>query len=275
MSAEATMQDGAAFYQGDSLHITFYDMLYGNVASSHYGDLEWYDALATHTGPRILDAGCGSGRVALALKRPGRDICAIDASAEMLQQAYNKASANPSADCRIVLSPQRLESFRFDSQFDLILLTYYSFSSLLHPEQRLACLKQVAAHLAPEGRAVLHLPAPELLRREVPPEELRRMQVEHKVNTGFGPSLLLAQFVSAMRYDAATNQRSMDLYAVLMDDAGNIMRQDMRRLVYACITAEDLAATAAEAGLAVLHTRSGFKQETGTELVAVLIHAPR
>lgn len=268
------VQDGAAFYRGDSLHVSFYDRLYGDLGN-RYGDVAWYDTLAEHTGKRILDAACGSGRILQALAKPGRSLTGFDASAELLAIANTKAAAVASPECHILLSPQRLETFTFKEQFDLIIVGYYAFSNLLHPALRHSCLKQIAAHLAPNGRAVLHLPAAELLRREVAPEELQAMRAEYSINTGLGPSLKLLQFVSAMQYDAASKVRSMDLHAVLTDEGSNILKHDPRRLYYACITAEELAAEAAAAGLSVVNTRSGFKQQTGTELVAVLIHAKR
>jgi len=271
---KAAGHDGAAFYQGDNLHVTFYDQLYGTNAQQ-YGDIAWYDVMAEQTGSRILDAGCGSGRVLLGLVRAGRDLTGIDASAELLQQAHRKAIALARPEYRIVLSPQRMENFRFERQFDLILCSYYSFSNLLYAEQRHACLKQIAEHLAPNGRVVLHLPAAELLSREVSATEIASMRAEHKINTGIGPSMVLLQFVTAMHYDPTLKRRSMDLHAVLSDSEGNVLKHDPRRVFYACISAEELAQEAASAGLAVINTDTGFKQQTATELLVVLTHAGR
>jgi SAM-dependent methyltransferase len=199
VSAE-TATDGAAFYQGSNLHVTFYDMLYGKNAG-RFGDLAWYNTLAEHLGSTILDGGCGSGRVMQALVRAGRDIVAFDASTELLQQANVKARAVASPQCSILLSRQRMETFKFAKAFNLMVFGYYGFSNLLEPEQRIGCLKQIAAHLAPRGLAVLHLPAAEQLCSEVPQAEIDKMHLQHKVATGIGPDLLLAQFVSAIQYD--------------------------------------------------------------------------
>ncbi len=263
--------DGSAFYQYDNLHTMLYDTLYGNSIQG-LGDLAWYDALATHTGPAILDAACGTGRVFAALAKPGRRIHAFDASPALLQQARVRA-ATLAPDCSVQLSQQRLESFSFAERFDLILLPYYSFGNLLDATSRQSCLQCIAAHLKPGGRAVIHLPAAELLRREVPAQELAQMRARYRLAMAEQPGLLVEQRVLAMEYLEARNLRVMHINAALLRDDGSVLKQHPATLFYACLTAEQMTQEAASAGLHLANVRHGFFKKSGgvdTELVLVL-----
>ena len=48
------------------------------------GDLDLYRALAARTGGLLLDLGCGTGRVAIALAEAGHEVHGVDTSAAML-----------------------------------------------------------------------------------------------------------------------------------------------------------------------------------------------
>ena len=95
---------------------------------------------------------------------------------ELLQQANIKGRAVAGPSCQILLSRQRLEALKFANTFNLTVLGHYGFSNLFAPEQRQTCLKQVAAHLAPRGLAVVHLPAAHLLSCDVAQEEINKMR---------------------------------------------------------------------------------------------------
>lgn len=51
--------DGAAFYAKESIATVLYDRLFASPSTD--GDLAFYGAFARRTGPRILDAACGTG----------------------------------------------------------------------------------------------------------------------------------------------------------------------------------------------------------------------
>lgn len=269
--------DGAAFYMHEGLHSLLYDHMYGRHADA-LGDIAWYEALASQSGPDILVAACGTGRVSSALAKPGRHISGFDASAVLLKQAETRnATLDPA--CRQQLSQQRLESFDYEQRFDLILLPYYSFSHLLDAVSRQACLQRIAKHLKPDGRAVLHLPAAELLQRSVPPEELAQLRGRSQLRLDNGAELVLEQQVQRMDYLPELGVRVMQLSASLSRSDGQLLKRHPASLYYASITQDMLEAAAADAGLAVSDVLTSFQDQTGseqdssaviTELVAVL-----
>ena len=52
-------------------------------------DLDLYRALASRAGGRVLELGCGSGRVAMALAEAGHEVHGVDTSGAMLAIARN------------------------------------------------------------------------------------------------------------------------------------------------------------------------------------------
>lgn len=57
-----------------------------------HGEADLVDGLLTEIGgSRVLDAGCGTGRVAIELARRGRSVVGVDLDAEMLATARAKA----------------------------------------------------------------------------------------------------------------------------------------------------------------------------------------
>jgi SAM-dependent methyltransferase len=90
---------------------------------------------------RILDAGCGSGRDALAFRLVGHDVEAFDASASMVAATQKHAG---------VLARQlRFEDFTWEHQFEGI----WACASLLHvaPLDLPQVIDRLAAHLTSSG----------------------------------------------------------------------------------------------------------------------------
>jgi SAM-dependent methyltransferase len=54
-----------------------------------------YVAALVPPGARVLDAGCGTGRIAIELARRGYDVVGVDSDASMLQVAREQARALP------------------------------------------------------------------------------------------------------------------------------------------------------------------------------------
>lgn len=96
-------------------------------------------------GRRVLDVGCGTGRLALALAERGAKIWGVDASAEMLEQARAAVGR------RVGLKRGRAEELPFkDSWFDRAVLRL-----VVHLVDRPRALPELARVLAPGGRAVV------------------------------------------------------------------------------------------------------------------------
>lgn len=101
-------------------------------------------------GRRVLDLGCGTGRLAAALAERGAKVWGVDPSAEML------ARARASVDPRVGLKQGRAEALPFrDGWFERAVLRL-----VVHLVDRPRALPELARVLAPAGRVVVATFAP-------------------------------------------------------------------------------------------------------------------
>lgn len=122
--------------------------IWDEVEHGSYGaDLELWEELAAANGP-VLDLGCGTGRVALALVRLGRDVWALDREPELTRALSERAEAE-GLTVRTVDADAR--SFVLDIEFGLVLAPMQLVQILGGPGERSSMLEAVRAHLAPDG----------------------------------------------------------------------------------------------------------------------------
>lgn len=108
-------------------------------------------------GHRLLDQGCGIGRLSWALARHGLEVTGIDQSPDYIAQAENhQAPADPPYPS---LSPQFIcadaRRFQFETDFDGIVSWNTSFGHHLEHDDNQALLNNLVHHLRPEGVLVL------------------------------------------------------------------------------------------------------------------------
>jgi len=128
----------------------YYDSIlpYYDAELADRGDLRFWRSISKRwDSKRILELGCGTGRVTKVLCE-NASLTAADLLWEMLVVAKQHA---PKA--RLVAAD--LRQCPFTSKFDLIILADDPIAHLTASEDRLAAMKQTANHLEPEGRVVL------------------------------------------------------------------------------------------------------------------------
>ena len=139
--------------------------LYDHEYRRRRDDVRFYRKLALRVlgGPgRILELGCGSGRVTLPLLRDGHEVVAVDASAPMLQALearLGRAGAAARARCRVVAGD--LRDLSVGGRFPLVLAAFNVLEHLYTRVELAACLRRVIAHLAPEGRFAFDVQVPD------------------------------------------------------------------------------------------------------------------
>jgi SAM-dependent methyltransferase len=104
-------------------------------------DIAWFASLADDG--RVLELGCGTGRVARPLADGGAEVVGLDLDLEMLRRGAGHPGVH------LVCADMR--AFAFATAFDVVALPYNGLQLLLEDADRLACLQAAEAHLAPDG----------------------------------------------------------------------------------------------------------------------------
>ena len=120
-----------------------YDAIYQQRAAAGedvHGEADFVAALGGHS---VLDAGCGTGRVARELARRGLDVVGVDIDAQMLATAMRAEPAVPwlAAD---------LASVNLQRTFDVVVMAG-NVMIYLAPGSEGAVIANMARHLAPGG----------------------------------------------------------------------------------------------------------------------------
>ncbi len=139
----------------------YYDLEYSRIT----GDLDFYREMARQAGAqaRILEIGCGSGRVALPLLQAGFRVTGLDNSSAMLNLARQKLAVEPEeTQKRGRFIEADMRDFELaGEQFDLIFIALNSFQHLLTQEDQLSFLRAARRHLAPVGLFIVDILNPE------------------------------------------------------------------------------------------------------------------
>jgi cyclopropane fatty-acyl-phospholipid synthase-like methyltransferase len=133
---------------------SLYDM--GNERPSVAADVQFYLALIAPT-ESVLEVGCGTGRVAIALAERGNPVVGIDLSAPMLAQLQAKIADRPAVSARLSVDQMDMRTFDLGRTFDWVIFPFRVFQALTTDEDRRLCLAALRRHMREESRAVLTL----------------------------------------------------------------------------------------------------------------------
>jgi len=102
------------------------------------------------TGCRILDAGCGTGAMALALAQRGADVLAVDLSSQLIQLARERTSGEPRKGHILWVAGDMLEaSFgRFDHVVAMDSLIHYEAADMARALSQLAQRTNLSLHVS-------------------------------------------------------------------------------------------------------------------------------
>jgi SAM-dependent methyltransferase len=127
---------------------------------AYSADLPLWEELSREAEGTVLDVGCGTGRVAIHLARRDIPVVGLDVDPDLVAALTERAEG---LSVRAVLGDAR--SFALDTDVALALAPMQLIQLLPDSEDRLECLRRIAAHLLPGGRIVLaiveRLPEPD------------------------------------------------------------------------------------------------------------------
>lgn len=194
-------------WEGWDEYAAFYD--WENARTVGRRDVGFWKGLAARAKGRVLELGCGTGRVLMPLARDGVRVVGVDRSAPMLDRARTKlARANVR---RTTIGARRLRAalVRGDIRhlpwrpetFSLVMAPYGILQSLTRESDLRQTLASVHCVLAPGGRFGIDL-VPDVPRWR---EYERRLTLK-----GTGPSGLPIQLVETVRQDPKRRLTSFD-----------------------------------------------------------------
>lgn len=183
-------------------------------------DLAYWEWVVRSVTPRrMLELGCGTGRLTLPLARLGvaSELVALDTSEPFLERLRSRvAGESPPTAVEVVLGDMRTPPV--DGPFDLIAIPFNTLAYLTAREDRVACLRAARSLLGDGGRLAFDLVAPryDFLAEALSPCPPVRVDADHPA-----PVHAVRRFQRSYtdRYDPASQTlRSTNRYEIFYED---------------------------------------------------------
>lgn len=234
---------GREGWTGWDAYAPFYD--WENARTLGRKDVPFWRGVATQTKGRVLELGCGTGRISLPLARAGVRLVGVDRSAPMLARAARRVAAlrrkkngrRPRmrlvrADIRALPFPPHL--------FSTVLAPYGILQSLIRDSDLAAALASVARVLKPGGLFGLDLVP------DVPNWREYREKVQMKGKAAGGAHLTL---VESVRHD---RQRRLTIFEqVYRERRGRQTREHRFDLTFRTLPIPQMAKRLTQAGFSI------------------------
>jgi len=246
-------------------------------------DVNHYRRLAkNHAGKgperRILELGCGSGRVLAPLVRDGHQVVGVDLSAAMLARAAARiARLSATRRARAVLVRADMRRYAFSLPFSLIFCPFNAFQHLYTRTDVEAFLACAAAHLAPDGRLAFDVLNPDLawLTRD-PNKRWARTRFHHPETGEF------LEYSTNQTYDPVSQIVYVRIYYQSLDGAADgrrdtkSKRTHVVRLAHRQFFPSELEALLAANGFQIDERWGGFDEQPfrGESESQVLVCSP-
>lgn len=225
----------------------YFAALYDALSGAYDWDLPAYNKLTATGAGRVLELGCGSGRLTIPLARDGQHVAGVDISGDMLTLLRRKLAAEPDAVARRVRLVQTdMRKIALDSEFDLILLPANNVSLLPTAEDRQVVFERAREHLAPGGWFAFDSAMLE-------PDRLLRQNQDLVAFPASSPSG--EQFIlTAHRYLPEEGVQIMNIYAESVNEQG-VTRRYLGSWTKAVLPEAEVLALVAGAGMRVVETQ--------------------
>jgi SAM-dependent methyltransferase len=171
-----------------------FESLYDNFIADYYDaspivagrrDVDFYVNAAKEFGHPVLELGCGSGRVTIAVAQGGFTITGVDLSPKMLAKAEEKtARLSDAGRSRVNLVQGNMTNFCLGALFRLVIIPFRPFQHLLDVQQQLDCLHRVRRHLETGGHLILDFFQTDARRMHDPEFLQERQAAEYQMSDG-------------------------------------------------------------------------------------------
>jgi SAM-dependent methyltransferase len=190
----------------DSFIADYYDE--SPVVKGRIQDVIFYRDAVREYGDPVLELGCGTGRITMALAEAGKRVTGLDLSERMLERAVKKRGALlVEARERVHLVQGDMTQFDLGEKFRLVIIPFRPFQHLLEVEQQMDCLECVRKHLAPGGRLILDVFQTDAERMHDPVHMRETLITEYK--TADGRQVRISERVAAFHRAEQRNDVEM------------------------------------------------------------------
>jgi SAM-dependent methyltransferase len=163
-------------------HPQYFDMVFRDETAAEVKFFEQaFDRFASGSVRRLLEPGCGSGRLVAAMAARGYDVTGLDLSKPMLDYLRRRLKRR-GLKGHLVLGDMTSMQFNTKRKFDSAFCTFNTFRHLTEEADAIAHLRSVADNLRPGGLYILGM---HLIPMDADPECIERWQASHggtKVN---------------------------------------------------------------------------------------------
>ena len=221
------MTEVRPYYSEKGLSAAFYDRITARDPSVR-GDVAFYATLAPQGGS-ILELGCGTGRVTLALAGRGFSVLGIDLAPTMLSQAQAKlAAAEQEVVGRVRLRRGDMTALNLDETFDAVICPFFGLAHLPAGAAWTNVFAGVMRSLKPGGSAAFHVPSAERIAAAppVPPDRpVLQMPADDQGRT-------LSIYIAGRTAKPAIARFDQLIDYVVTDAAGREAQRARERLTY-------------------------------------------
>ena len=211
-------------------------------------DLQFYKRwLPKSKDTRILELCCGTGRLTLPIAKDGYNICGVDHTSSMLEQAKVKASE---AGLEINFIEADIRTLNLQEKFDLIFIPFNSIHHLYKNEDLFKVFNIIKKHLKEGGLFLLDCFNPNI-QYIVEGEKEQKVIAEYTTNDG--REVLIKQ---TMRYENKTQINRIEWYYFINGKFNSIQNLDMRMFF-----PQELDSYLEWHGFNIIHKYGGFEEE--------------
>ena len=176
-------------------------------------DLEFYLQLAEHYGSDILELGCGTGRLSVALVQHGLRVTGVDIDERMLGYAGQQLMQLPGHQrVRLELVHMDILQLQLARSYDLVIFPYHSIGHIAPGQPLRELAAGIARHLRRSGGCVLSLLQPDAELCRPGSGELRLIESFE------GPDGNPVDCYESTSYSAGTRRLHFDWYYDTGDD---------------------------------------------------------
>jgi SAM-dependent methyltransferase len=220
-------------------------------------DVPRYVELAAAAGGPVLEAFCGTGRVAIALARAGFEVTGLDLSSTLLRQLQDNLARAPGARRRLRIVESDVRGPVPGGPYALVVVAFNSLTCIADFGGQREAIRSLANALAPGGCLVIDTVNPWRLPVDGDPTP-RPFFTRRHPRTG----LSYTRFAAMSGIDAEGRQRLHGWYDQL-DENGHVARRHYS-VIWRPIGRYELELMLETAGLSIASLEGGHQREPFT-----------